>query len=496
MAEILLRLTSVSPQLHNLNNTSDERYDSEICDLVAYIRQFDRNLDSQDLLDNLNPSQHTLSYLFILIFQIEALQNKTKNIVPDEIKPGNDLWAKSVFFLRSFDPIQVRYAGHEWRQLIELIGQAAETVAKPFLAVQVIKEALLRLDSAGVLTSVHVAFLRLCLLSRSYSHALPILERQIFRFPTSSGQAYRKHIERPLCSENTLGDTFISDVSGFSANLTYRDHAKYFLYGGMIYMALQNWDKALHWLSVVISSPVSDSVTKIMVEAYKKWVLASLLGHGKLLPPPKMISSHILKVYQTITRPYASLADAFERRNFQRLRAEIDIGRPVWRADNNEGLVSQMFRAYNTSLLRRLGRTFSALTTADVARRTFTPIASLANVEEFVASLVMSGSLNATLLHLYGHGSATMLRFSAPTKFVFNKETFMRTRLVKEGRALGLITDYVDQCSCELKLGNENLQLLSRNQRWPDTSGKGGSDLVGEADGGLDIDEDIMGDAT
>lgn len=51
MAEILLRLTSVLPQLHNLNNTPDERYDSEIRDLVAYIKQFDRNLVSQDLLD-------------------------------------------------------------------------------------------------------------------------------------------------------------------------------------------------------------------------------------------------------------------------------------------------------------------------------------------------------------------------------------------------------------------------------------------------------------
>ncbi|PYI09069.1 COP9 signalosome complex subunit 3 [Aspergillus sclerotiicarbonarius CBS 121057] len=495
MAEILLHLTSVSSQLHTLNNTSDERYDSEIRDLVAYIKQFNKNLDSQDLLDNLSPSQHTLSYLFILNLHIETLQNKTKNIVPDEIKPGNDLWAKAVYFLRSFDPIQVRYAGHEWRQLIELIGQAAEAVSKPFLAVQVIREALLRLDSSGVLTSVHITFLRLSLLSRSYSHALPILEKQIFRFPTSSGQAYSKHIDRPLCSEFTLGDTFISDASGFSAKLTYRDHTRYFLYGAMIYMALKNWNKALHWLSIVISSPVNDSVSKIMVEAYKKWVLASLLGHGKLVAPPKIISSHVLKVYQTLSKPYASLADAFERRDFQRLRAEIDVGQSVWRADNNEGLVSQLFRAYNTFLVLKLGRTFSALTTTDVAQRMFTPLASSANVEEFVASLVMSESLGATLLHLHGHGSATMLRFSAPTKFVFNRENFMRKRLIEEGRALGFITNDVDQCNSELKLGNENLQLLSRNQRWPDTSGNGGGDIV-QADGGLDIDEDIMGDAT
>ncbi|RAL06215.1 putative COP9 subunit 3 [Aspergillus ibericus CBS 121593] len=496
MAEILLHLTTVSSQLQALDDTSDERYDTELRDLIAYIKQFNRNIDSQYLLDNLSPSQHTLSYLIILNLHIETLQNQTKNRVPDEIKPGNDLWAKAVYFLRSFDPIQVRYAGHEWRQLVELIGQSAEAVAKPFLAVQVIREALLRLDSSGVLTSVHITFLRLSLISRSYSHALPILEKEMFRFPTSSGQAYRKHIERPLCSEDTLGDTFISDASGFSAKLTYRDHTSFFLYGAMIYMALKYWDKALHLLTIVISSPVNDSVSKIMVESYKKWVLASLLGHGKLVAPPKIISPHVLKVYQTLSKPYASLADAFERSDFQRLRADIDFGRSVWRADNNEGLVCQLFRAYNTFLVLKLGRTFSALTTADVARRTFTSLASSANVEEFVASLVMSETLGATLVHLHPHGSATMLRFSAPTKLVFNKEISMRNRLIEGGRALRFIANDVDQCSSELKLGNENLQLLSRNQRWSDTSGKGGGDSVGEADGGLDIEEDIMGDAT
>ncbi|GKZ58369.1 hypothetical protein AnigIFM49718_004187 [Aspergillus niger] len=436
MAEILSHLTSASSELRSVNNTRDERYDTQIRDLVAYIKNCDKNSDTQYLLDNLHPSLHTLSYLLILNLHIDNLQIRAKENLPDEIKPGNDLWTRVAYFLQHFDPIQVRYAGHEWRRLVELLAQAAEVTAKPFLAVQVMKEALLRLNSPGILTSLHVTFLRLSLLSKSYHYALPVMERWIFQFPASSVQAYRKHISRPLCSEDTFGDTFISDASGFSAKLTYRDHMRFFLYGAMIYLALKKWDKALHWLSVVISSPVNDSVSKIMVEGYKKWVLASLLAHGKLISSPRVISAHVLKVFQTLTKPYASLADAFERGDLPRLRAEIDIGRSIWRADNNEGLVSQLFHAYNSFLVMKLGRTFSALTTADVAQRTLAPLAFSASIEEFVALLVI-----------------------------------------------------------ELQLGNESLQILSRNQRWPDASRVSG-DAVGESDGGLDIDEDIMGDGT
>lgn len=73
----------------------------------------------------------------------------------------------------------------------------------------------------------------------------------------------------------------MADNSGLSAKITYREHLEYFLYGAMIYMALKEWKKAVHFLTIVISCPVVGSVSMIMVEAYKKWILVSLLG-GKV----------------------------------------------------------------------------------------------------------------------------------------------------------------------------------------------------------------------
>ena len=54
----------------------------------------------------------------------------------------------------------------------------------------------------------------------------------------------------------------------------------YFLYGGMIYLGLKDWQRALLFLEVVIVAPTGNAASMIQVEAYKKWVLVGLLLKG------------------------------------------------------------------------------------------------------------------------------------------------------------------------------------------------------------------------
>jgi COP9 signalosome complex subunit 3 len=74
----------------------------------------------------------------------------------------------------------------------------------------------------------------------------------------------------------------MTEAAGVSSKLSYREYLQYFLYGSMIYMALKKWRNALHFLGIVISTPSTSSVSLIMVEAYKKWVLVGLLEKGKV----------------------------------------------------------------------------------------------------------------------------------------------------------------------------------------------------------------------
>lgn len=154
---------------------------------------------------------------------------------------------------------------------------------KSILAIRPIKNAMLRLDpSSSTFTSTHLLFACLCLESRSYRSALPILDNSIYHFPGTQDKATLQKSQQLLCAEHRSSSTYITVSSGLSAKLVYRDHLEYFLYGAMIYMGLKKWAKALTFLEVVIVAPTNNVASMIMVEAYKKWVLVGLLETGRV----------------------------------------------------------------------------------------------------------------------------------------------------------------------------------------------------------------------
>lgn len=154
---------------------------------------------------------------------------------------------------------------------------------KPLLAAQPIRDAMIRLDpSCAVFTSMHLLFVKLCLHAKLYAYALPILDKPICHFPSGTEQTCLEGRQHLLCARHGFSSQFLISTSGFSTKITYREQLEYFLYGSMIYMVLKDWTKALHFLTVVISCPVVNSVSMIMVEAYKKWILINLLESGKV----------------------------------------------------------------------------------------------------------------------------------------------------------------------------------------------------------------------
>lgn len=104
-----------------------------------------------------------------------------------------------------------------------------------------------------------------------------------------------KNVSVFLLACHELSSQFLIGTPGFSTKITYREHLEYFLYGAMIYMVLKDWKKALHFLTVVMSCPVVNSVSMIMVEAYKKWILINLLERGKVSLPNLILGYRWLK---------------------------------------------------------------------------------------------------------------------------------------------------------------------------------------------------------
>ena len=104
----------------------------------------------------------------------------------------------------------------------------------------------------------------------------------IYFFPSAANKAAENNMFPYAGSKHESSSTYITQESGLSAKLDYRDHQLYFLYGAMLYMGLKEWKKALLFLEIVMTSPVMNNASKIQVEAYKKWVLVSLLYKGSV----------------------------------------------------------------------------------------------------------------------------------------------------------------------------------------------------------------------
>jgi COP9 signalosome complex subunit 3 len=140
---------------------------------------------------------------------------------------------------------------------------------------------MLRLDpSCSIFTSNHVLLSRLCLRARAYVMALPVIDHDISCFPGGMERTHYRRHQSLLCARRIPNTTTITHSTGLSAKLAYRDYLQYFLYSSMIYIGLKQWRNALHFLKIVISAPSISSISMVMVEAYKKWILISLIENG------------------------------------------------------------------------------------------------------------------------------------------------------------------------------------------------------------------------
>jgi COP9 signalosome complex subunit 3 len=121
--------------------------------------------------------------------------------------------------------------------------------------------------------------------------------------------------------------------------------AKYFLlyyyYGGMIYTAVKNYERALYFFEVSISTPAF-AMSHIMLESYKKYIMVSLILNGKIVPIPKYSSQVITRFMKPLSHAYHETANAYLTGSSDEVRSVINKYRDTFNRDTNMGLVKQV----------------------------------------------------------------------------------------------------------------------------------------------------------
>ncbi|TYG99398.1 hypothetical protein ES288_A10G192500v1 [Gossypium darwinii] len=233
-------------------------------------------------------------------------------------------------FLSSCVSEQIRLASHKFifvckrfKNQLVLLGEPLPGVALMLTAIRKFR------SSTEHLTALHPEFLLLCLLAKSYKTGHSILEEDIFE------------VDQP-------NDLFL-----------------YCYYGGMICIGQKHFQKALELLHNVVTAPMF-AVNAIAVEAYKKYILVSLILHGQ---------------FSTSLPKYSSSA---AQRNLRSLCQ-----------DNNLGLVKQVVSSLYKQNIKRLTQTYLTLSLQDIANTV--QLSSVREAEMHVLQMIQDGEIYAAI---------------------------------------------------------------------------------------------------
>lgn len=154
--------------------------------------------------------------------------------------------------------------------------------------------------------------------------------------------------------------------------------------------------------------------------------------------------------------------------------------------------MSQVVDAFFTQTVIKLGKTFAALTVADLAKQVFPSPVSEKVAEAAVSSLIMSRALAATLVHTRDPADPSMLRFSAIHSLPqLAHEIDLQSQLRQERRLMGTLVDCLGETNTNLGLSDDYVDSLHKGQVWSTSSEL--NPIAGE-EVGLEMDEDLMGD--
>lgn len=163
------------------------------------------------------------------------------------------------------------------------------TYQQPALAIAPIRSAMFRLDpTTGTFTTTHLHFIRLCMETRQYAAAVPVLDNYIHSLPSKIPHAITQLENSVLAANHTSSAEYINEGRGHSGKVTRQAVEEYYILGAGAYIGLRQFKKARDFLEHVLVQPCSpNAASGLMLEAYKKWIILNCLVDGAVSRPAK-----------------------------------------------------------------------------------------------------------------------------------------------------------------------------------------------------------------
>jgi len=259
---------------------------------------------------------------------------------------------------------QIKYDPRRFGFVCKMMVQSYKEMGEPIRSIRPLKLAIERMDAKDHLTPQHCQLALACVLSKTYKTALPMLDNFVFQIEP--------------------------DLTGVRSE----DTRLYFYYGALCYIAAKQWTRAAEFCEIVISAPAV-MASAIMVEAYKRYVLVTLIFKGDKPTLPKVTSPSVTRVVKQLSTPYEDLSNAFTTRDIQDLYKCIENNSESFIRDGNLGLVRQVARALESQNICRLKKTYTTLSLDSVTQEA--GLKTKTQTEQRLLRLVEDGQLQASV---------------------------------------------------------------------------------------------------
>lgn len=156
-----------------------------------------------------------------------------------------------------------------------------------------------------------------------------------------------------------------------------------------------------------------------------------------------------------------------------------------------------MINAFRQFSVLQLGKTFAALTVADIARRTSPDPNDYAGTGDYVIHLISTGVLNATISQPSGDPASWILRFSDSTSGrLSHTEEEQHQHLEKQTRKIKSLMDHIREADRKLSLNKDYIAEAKKAKKTRLNGPEGGMEensWMTQIDA-YEHDEDMMAD--
>jgi len=336
------------------NHSSNE---DDVKKLVAFLNDNQEALHKyydgiDQILDQLNAKSHTYGYMFLLSFK--AVVGKLEPVIFIE-QTINFISTCNLKFLR-MDPKKFRLICKKFLEICIEIRQ-------PMRAIKPLRSAVYKIAAEDQITPQHYMFTLACIKARCYKTALSLLDSNPFSVDPSR--------------------TGIESV----------DIRLFFYYGGIVYTALKNFKQAQESFLNVISFPAYIT-SEIMLEAYKKFILVSLLYNGNIPSITKFSGTGFTRNIKQRCQPYEDMINSYNTHSIDDFKTCIAIHNEEFVKDNNLGLVKQLLHSLTNENISRLTKTYLTLSLKNIGEKTKT---KQEEVEQRILKMIRKNQIHAQI---------------------------------------------------------------------------------------------------